>query len=106
MDLIKDRESTGERRICAVFFFDPQMRRAGDRVVLSQEESYHITKVLRLQPGVEIEVMDGAGEVFTASILELGLNVVVQLLTRLEKTDGDRVKLWVGQGFLKGKKNG
>jgi 16S rRNA (uracil1498-N3)-methyltransferase len=85
------------------FFFDPQMR-TGDRVTLSHEESYHIVKVLRLQAGVEIEVMDGIGGVFTASVLELGPQVVVQLLTRLETTDADRLRLWVGQGFLKGKK--
>ena len=85
------------------FFFDPKMR-TGDLVTLSEEESYHIARVLRLQPETEIEVMDGQGGVFTARIIELGRNVAVRLLAQQEQSDAGRLGLWVGQGVLKGKK--
>ncbi len=85
------------------FFFDTKMR-TGDLVTLSEEESYHIARVLRLQPETEIEVMDGQGGVFTARIIELGRNVAVRLLARQEQSDAGRLGLWVGQGVLKGKK--
>lgn len=86
------------------FFFDPKMR-TGDLVTLSEEESYHIARVLRLQPEAEIEVMDGQGGVFTARIIELGRSTVtVRLLARQEQSDAGRISLWVGQGVLKGKK--
>ncbi len=85
------------------FFFDPKMR-TGDLVTLSEEESYHIARVLRLQPEAEIEVMDGQGGVFTARIIELGRTVAVRLLARQEQSDAGRIRLWVGQGVLKGKK--
>jgi len=85
------------------FFFDTKMR-TGDLVTLSEDESYHIARVLRLQPETEIEVMDGQGGVFTARIIELGRNVAVRLLARQEQSDAGRLGLWVGQGVLKGKK--
>lgn len=85
------------------FVFDPEMR-DGDTVTLSATESYHITRVLRLQPGTGVEVLDGRGGVYTAEIVEVGRSVVIRLLGRQEAGDCGRVRLWVGQGLLKGKK--
>jgi len=88
------------------FVFDPE-RRDGDKVILSAAESYHITKVLRLQPGTGIEVLDGRGGVYAAKIVEVGSSVVIRLLECREEggsSDSGRVRLWVGQGLLKGGK--
>lgn len=88
------------------FVFDPE-RRDGDKVILSAAESYHITKVLRLPPGTGIEVLDGRGAVYAAEIVEVGSSVVVRLLECREEggtSDSGRVRLWVGQGLLKGRK--
>ncbi len=85
------------------FIFDSSLQ-DGDRVRLSTEESYHISRVLRLQPGTEIELMDGQGGVYTAIIVEVGRNVIVRLILRREERTDGRVQLWVGQGLLKGKK--
>lgn len=85
------------------FIFD-STRQDGDRVRLSAEESYHISRVLRLQPGAEIELMDGQGGVYTAVIVEAGRNVTARMICRREESDGAAVQLWVGQGLLKGKK--
>ncbi|MBB5348640.1 16S rRNA (uracil(1498)-N(3))-methyltransferase [Desulfoprunum benzoelyticum] len=86
------------------FVFDPE-RRDGEKVILSAAESYHITKVLRLHPGTGVEVLDGRGGVYTAEIVEVGPSVVVRLLEfREEGDDAGRVRLWLGQGLLKGGK--
>lgn len=73
-------------------------------VRLSAEESYHISRVLRLQTGTEIELMDGQGGVYTAIIVEAGRIVIARLIRRREETIGGSMQLWVGQGLLKGKK--
>ncbi|PID74888.1 MAG: 16S rRNA (uracil(1498)-N(3))-methyltransferase [Desulfobacterales bacterium] len=50
------------------FFFDPAEEKDGV-VRLGAEESHHLAKVLRLQAGDEVELFDGAGRVYTATIL-------------------------------------
>lgn len=86
------------------FFFDPDTR-SGDRVSLSEQESYHIARVLRLQRGTEIELIDGSGMLFRAVITEVGGRAVaVRIIEQREEAAPDKVSLWVGQGLLKGKK--
>ena len=58
------------------FFFDPSTR-TGDRVFLSEEESRHITRVLRLKVGDAIELLDGLGGMFQAVIVAVGRQVEV-----------------------------
>ncbi|HBG19824.1 MAG TPA: 16S rRNA (uracil(1498)-N(3))-methyltransferase, partial [Desulfobulbaceae bacterium] len=53
------------------FYFDPQTRN-GDEVSLSDEESHHIVKVLRLSAGEHVELLDGQGAVFRAVIVGTG----------------------------------
>ncbi len=85
------------------FLFDPELRR-GDLVHLSDEESYHINRVLRLHVGAAVELIDGKGGVYTAVIAETGRSVLVRMVDRRTEEDPGRVPLWVGQGLLKGKK--
>lgn len=85
------------------FLFDPEMQR-GDLVRLTDEESFHISRVLRLLPGAAVELMDGKGGVYTAVIAETGKSVLVRMVDRRTEEDPGRVPLWVGQGLLKGKK--
>ena len=85
------------------FIFD-STQQDGDRVLLSAEESYHISRVLRLQPGTEIELMDGHGRVYTAVIVEAGRKVVARVICLKEEGSDGLVQIWVGQGLLKGKK--
>jgi len=85
------------------FLFD-SMLREGDLAELSAEESYHISRVLRLRPGSVIELMDGKGGVYTAVIAETGKSVVARVIDRWTEEYPERVPLWVGQGLLKGKK--
>lgn len=85
------------------FFFDPTLR-DGDRVFLSEEESHHIAKVLRLKAGDIIEILDGLGAVFQAVITTVGRQVearIEEIMTR-EVSEGKPV--WVWQAILKGEK--
>lgn len=85
------------------FFIDSNTI-GGDTVCLSAGESRHIVKVLRLSSGDTLELLDGAGRVFSAEIIEIGRNVTARIIEELETDNSDRVKLIVGQGQLKGKK--
>jgi 16S rRNA (uracil1498-N3)-methyltransferase len=85
------------------FFFDGDNFQE-NRCLLPEEESRHISKVLRLPEGSQIELFDGSGAVYTAIIQTLGRHVEVKLLEkRLETSDTAKV-LSVGQALLKGDK--
>lgn len=74
-------------------------------MTLPEGESRHISKVLRLPPGAEVELLDGLGKVYMAVILETGHTVRARLVTEGQEAAGIKgIKLTVGQGFLKGKK--
>ncbi len=85
------------------FFFDPD-RRLAELVTLSEQESYHIARVLRLQRDTKIELIDGGGGLFTAIIVDVGRTVTCRIVGQRMMVEGERVSLWVGQGLLKGKK--
>jgi len=73
--------------------------------VLSQEESRHITAVLRKQPGDLVELFDENGTVYAGSITTSSLQAVtVRILSSRqdEKPAGPHIFLF--QGMLKGKK--
>jgi len=85
------------------FFFEPSSRN-GDTVLLSDEESRHIAKVLRLKKGDTVELLDGLGAVYLAVIDTVGRRVQAQINGVVaEAADGGKF-LWVWQGLLKGEK--
>lgn len=85
------------------FFFDPHSR-SGDKIFLSEEESRHITKVLRLKAGDLIELLDGLGTVYRAVITNAGRQVEAHIESILVKEEGVGTSVWVWQGILKGEK--
>jgi 16S rRNA (uracil1498-N3)-methyltransferase len=85
------------------FFFDPAWR-TGDRVVLSEEESRHITKVLRLKTGDPIELLDGLGTVYQAAITSVGRRVAADIVGIVTRDPDVGKSVWVWQGILKGEK--
>ncbi len=85
------------------FFFDPNSR-SGDKVILSEEESRHISKVLRLEPGTEIELLDGKGAVYSATIIETGRKTAVYIEGIATIGETLHLPLIVKQGVLKGEK--
>lgn len=85
------------------FFFDPASRN-GERVSLSEEESRHISKVLRLNVGDMIELLDGRGGLYQAVIIAVGRQVEARIegLVAREADGGKSIQVW--QGILKGEK--
>ena len=70
---------------------------------LGKEESHHIRKVLRLKEGDGIELFDGQGMVYQATVSELGKVVTVQIESgRLCQPPRPHIHLHLG--LLKGKK--
>jgi 16S rRNA (uracil1498-N3)-methyltransferase len=64
-----------------LLFFDPAI--AHDIHYLSEEESYHCIKVLRLRPGNRIHITNGKGDIFESVITGIEKKV---LQIRIEKT--------------------
>lgn len=85
------------------FFFDPETRK-GDFVTLSPEESKHAIRVLRLQVGTPVELLDGMGTVFSGEIESTGKIVHVRILGVKRKARESDKTLLVCQGILKGEK--
>lgn len=85
------------------FFFDPSSRN-GDKVFLSEEESRHISKVLRLKTGDQIELLDGLGTVYHAVITTIGRQVETAIEGIITKEADVGKSVWVWQGILKGEK--
>jgi 16S rRNA (uracil1498-N3)-methyltransferase len=51
-------------------FYVPYLLPSAETLVLTEEESSHCIRVLRKQPGDEIQVLDGKGGLYTAAILD------------------------------------
>ena len=85
------------------FFFDPQSRK-GDSIFLPEEESRHVAKVLRLQAGSELELLDGQGSVYRAVVVATGRQVEARIVGVVAEDRGTGKIVWVGQGILKGEK--
>ena len=51
-------------------FYLPNLLPSAETVLLTEEESSHCIRVLRKQPGDEIQVLDGKGGLYTAAILD------------------------------------
>ena len=85
------------------FFFNPTDQH-GDIVSLSAEESKHITKVLRLQPGTEVELLNGSTSVHTGTIIQVGQEVQIQITASSQQDDTINTQVRIAQGILKGQK--
>lgn len=86
------------------FFFERTSTAGeGDVIALPSSESRHISKVLRLSVGDEVELLDGQGTVYSAVLTEIGLSVSAKIVS-LSRPGENSIQLIVGQGLLKGKK--
>ncbi len=76
------------------FFFDPAEEKDGV-VPLGAEESHHLAKVLRLVTGDEVELFDGAGRVYKATIASVGrqTKLILGEVCVEEKADGAELVL-------------
>ncbi|MCB2216814.1 16S rRNA (uracil(1498)-N(3))-methyltransferase [Desulfofustis glycolicus] len=73
-------------------------------VVLDREEAHHCLRVLRLQHGAEVELLDGIGGLYRGSIELLGRQVAIRLQEKIAQEPEPAHPVWLFQGDLKGKK--
>lgn len=86
-------------------FFASQNSLSGDTVHLSKAESYHISSVLRMQPGDLIELFDGSGIIYQGKLQNVSRDQVsVFILSRKKEQPVTAQPLYLFQGLLKGKK--
>ncbi|MGL1932344.1 MAG: 16S rRNA (uracil(1498)-N(3))-methyltransferase [Desulfotalea sp.] len=72
-------------------------------VELSTDESNHIRKVLRLECGEEVELLDGQGGVYLAQIHSIDQAVTMQIIKELAN-NSTNYSVRIAQGMLKGQK--
>ena len=68
-------------------FYLPNLLPSAETFVLSEEESSHCIRVLRKQPGDEIQVLDGKGGLYTAAILDAHPKKVAENIELLYQYD-------------------
>jgi 16S rRNA (uracil1498-N3)-methyltransferase len=80
-------------------YLPPEQLASAPRVQLTPEQSRHLLTVLRLQPGAELEVFDGRGGRFRATLAASGLEIGAPL-----PSPGRRVDIVLAQALAKGEK--
>jgi 16S rRNA (uracil1498-N3)-methyltransferase len=85
------------------FFVDPRTCDQ-EEVTLSEEESHHIFKVLRLPVASEIELLDGRGRVYRAVLTAVGKKAVARIVAMVAAEPDTAKELVVYQAMLKGEK--
>jgi 16S rRNA (uracil1498-N3)-methyltransferase len=84
-------------------FFVLEAAKTGDEVVLSPEDSHHLSRVLRAKPGEKIQIIAG-GDVFLAEITEVGTKSKARLLSVSDQVFEAQTKIWLLQGIAKGER--
>jgi len=84
-------------------FFTEPLAEGCAHTFLDQKESSHLARVLRVQVGETIELIDGHGMLYTGTVERIGKQVGVAILTRRRMQD-ESVPICVCQADLKGGK--
>lgn len=85
-------------------FLCPHLPRKGEPVELSKDESLHATRVLRLQTGDEVEVMNGHGGACVATLRSEGKRVYLDFVRKTELPDdtGEVTNITLEASIVKG----
>ena len=67
-----------KNRMSRIFraFSSMELSEGEDQLVLDREESHHLGKVLRVQAGFSVEILDGKGSIAEAKITEVDRNAI------------------------------
>jgi len=84
------------------FFINPETA-VKEMFFLSEQESHHLQRVLRLTTGTPLQLLDGKGNIHDAEIAELGKQVELTILSS-QYIEQDAIPLRVCQSVLKGQK--
>lgn len=86
-------------------FLSPECRLEGDEIFVAGAEAAHLTRVLRLRPGAEIDVLDGEGRTWRARILAADRDGVRARVTGSRAAAPEPpVRLTLVQGLARGEK--
>lgn len=85
------------------FFVEANISDDGSTVLLSNEESRHVSKVLRLVTGDEVELLDGSGAIYRSEIVSTDRRVSLRVVS-VTREEPEEKSIWVYQGILKGEK--
>ncbi len=86
------------------FFIQPEQVE-GDEVLLSPEQAHQLARVLRLEAGARICVLDGSGEECTAVLQEVApARATARIVERQGCSREPRVSLSLGLALLKGER--
>lgn len=83
------------------FFLEPDAW--GENAALTGDEAMHCARVMRVKPGEEIEVFDGAGRSATAEAISVSRDQVELALGEAEFRPQPKVRLVLVQAVIKGK---
>ena len=88
-------------------FFVDSAAISGDEAMLTETESHHLSRVLRLAKGDGVVLFDGSGAVYEGAIIEIGNRTRVKILSRHEEDAGGEPfgrPLIIAQAILRGVK--
>jgi 16S rRNA (uracil1498-N3)-methyltransferase len=86
------------------FFYDSNIQKNNEQILIIGPEAHHIRNVLRMQIGDGAELFDGKGAIIAGEISRIsGKKVVFQVLSRTDAAAAG-VPLTLAQAVLKGKK--
>lgn len=66
-----------------------------EEIILDEEESTHLSRVLRLQIGDEVEVVNGLGDLYQARVSEISKRNCRLLIKQKQSSDKDSPELWM-----------
>ncbi|HEY7476356.1 MAG TPA: 16S rRNA (uracil(1498)-N(3))-methyltransferase [Vicinamibacterales bacterium] len=82
--------------------YAPDARADRASVELSADEAHHLKHVLRLGPGDDVAVFDGAGHEWAARLATSGRSLSAELVRPVTPVPEPRVRVVLGIGLLKG----
>lgn len=84
-------------------FFVPSISAALGVVTLSPDESHHLTHVLRLAVGAEVEIFDGAGHEWRGRVVSVGRRAAaIEIGEAVTPVPEPPVRVTLGMAILKG----
>jgi 16S rRNA (uracil1498-N3)-methyltransferase len=84
-------------------FYAPRLDPSSDEVSLAEDESRHLSKVLRLGPGALVRVFDGAGHEMRAEVVAVSKHAVrLRVVEPVEPARELPVRITLAQAVLKG----
>lgn len=84
-------------------FYAPALAPGADLIDLPEDEARHLTRVLRLRAGDEVQVFDGRGQEYRARVEQVGRGRArVRVLSPIAPAPEPAVRLTLAQAVLKG----